>query len=333
MSQNQLFGDYWWRFSRYEILDGYIRPAKGASLERYRPWLEYDALKGKGSVPRPYSGLVELSREFDEHSSGWELTDKEESLILDWCNTHGLLGVLLHQVEMVLMRDRESELGWRRYTRTARGWTREETNLRRTEHPRRPGVWLRTLGTFRWEFEPLSRTWSRFFPEVPKDQCETFRYPLPSSDEFWKRYAEPVDAFLNAAHQIRRAVKDLSGIELSDKTSKQDKYAWQNAQTAMHSLTSTVRYLLYPKDRGKYGLGWNCDSLLSVLAMMATLDLAQGRILSCRRCKRLFASQASQARYCSTRCRHSEQMTRYRKHRAEKEARKEQHAKKKTRKP
>ncbi len=28
----------WWRFSEYELRDGYLRPAQGAKLESYSPW-------------------------------------------------------------------------------------------------------------------------------------------------------------------------------------------------------------------------------------------------------------------------------------------------------
>ena len=31
----------WWRFSAYEIREGFIRPAPGAKLTVYDPWEEY----------------------------------------------------------------------------------------------------------------------------------------------------------------------------------------------------------------------------------------------------------------------------------------------------
>ena len=39
MTQSPLVtvGD-WWRFDRYSVRNGLIRPVEGASLERYNPW-------------------------------------------------------------------------------------------------------------------------------------------------------------------------------------------------------------------------------------------------------------------------------------------------------
>ena len=51
----------WWRFDRYEIKDGVIRPAAGACLEWYDPWLAYRQVKyQKGAAP-PYEDLLQLT--------------------------------------------------------------------------------------------------------------------------------------------------------------------------------------------------------------------------------------------------------------------------------
>jgi hypothetical protein len=50
----------WWRFDRYEIKDGYIRPADGAHLVFYDPWAQQRRSKIDSSVPPPYQELLEM---------------------------------------------------------------------------------------------------------------------------------------------------------------------------------------------------------------------------------------------------------------------------------
>ena len=56
----------WWRLSRYEIRDGYIRPALGARLRRYNPWKRWLDTRRKSTIDgsvrgaTPYGELLEL---------------------------------------------------------------------------------------------------------------------------------------------------------------------------------------------------------------------------------------------------------------------------------
>ena len=56
----------WWRFSRYELRDGYIRPAPDAKLEEYAPWDQHRS--GRDARMRkeqpPYQELVDVLREY-----------------------------------------------------------------------------------------------------------------------------------------------------------------------------------------------------------------------------------------------------------------------------
>src|SRR3954449_4786666 len=65
----------WWRFDRYEIKDGVIRPAASARLEWYDPWLAYRQVQfQKGAAP-PYADLLKLAAELPSpaprRSHGW----------------------------------------------------------------------------------------------------------------------------------------------------------------------------------------------------------------------------------------------------------------------
>src|SRR4051812_21030165 len=87
----------WWRFGRYEVRDGYIRPAPQAQLDEYDPWAEYHAARrGRQEKPAPYQSLLSL---LDEITAA--ISPRDERRIADWCNQYGLLGVLPHQVQLV----------------------------------------------------------------------------------------------------------------------------------------------------------------------------------------------------------------------------------------
>jgi hypothetical protein len=113
----ELWTGGWWRFSRYEIRDGAIRPVEDAQLEWYDPWeLHRTSAWDTGTSP-PYQSLIalllSLGAFFDEAHTTWRLvkgvdnrssmcldegflTSSEHDKILNWCNRFGLLGILPH---------------------------------------------------------------------------------------------------------------------------------------------------------------------------------------------------------------------------------------------
>jgi len=176
-------------------------------------------------------------------------------------------------------------------------------------------------------FEPASETWATFFPDILGEHKV---YPMPLTDEFWAEYGERVEVFLEAAQKFKQAIDELRKLSNPAKLGEQEWLRWRRADTTIHALTSTVRPLLYPQEGGGFGLGWMCHSLLSIFAMMASLDLVESRQLRCQVCERMFVSKAAQAKYCSSRCRATQQMREYRKKKA-KEKRRVSNAKKKAR--
>src|SRR6266436_4930483 len=83
----------WWpRFSNYQLIDGRIAPAKGARLDRYDPWEEYEAGKSRGEPP-PYVEMINLLKDIRPHQRHKYGSDEIER-ILKWTSRHGLLGVL-----------------------------------------------------------------------------------------------------------------------------------------------------------------------------------------------------------------------------------------------
>ena len=129
----------WCRFDRYEIGDGYIRPATGANLEYFDPWQDYRrAGGGRGAWIPPYGSLLELVRNLESRPSPgpgplWALSPGSEQRLLDWCSTHGVLGLLPHRVHMVTLAARLEPLEGHedrlvptqhQFLRTNQGWIR-----------------------------------------------------------------------------------------------------------------------------------------------------------------------------------------------------------------
>ncbi|MEP6539891.1 MAG: hypothetical protein ABJF23_31475 [Bryobacteraceae bacterium] len=127
----------WWRFERYEIVDGNIRPCLDAKFEEYDPWSKHEISRGKqGHRNAPYQGLIEICSKvavenfliLDEELLGPEfrLTETDEKKILGWCSENGLLGVLTQRLEMINFQQR-----WESFdlTRNRRKITRERYKI------------------------------------------------------------------------------------------------------------------------------------------------------------------------------------------------------------
>src|SRR5688572_18665620 len=107
IQQLRPFGGDWWRFDRYEIRDGFILPASGATLVRYVPWGDYWTARNaptRAEQQSPYMALIELARTVRTVPSGptsrgeWfqNLIPADESsrvALLEWCAKYGLLGL------------------------------------------------------------------------------------------------------------------------------------------------------------------------------------------------------------------------------------------------
>ena len=199
--------------------------------------------------------------------------------------------------------------------------------------------------SFDWQHEPLSKTWATYFPHVPTQDRETHQYPQPLTDGFWAAYAEPIGDFISAAVTLADTIQGLALLRQNppSKLTGNQSLAWQRAHYEMAALVNQVSaypWIPDPKS-GSIRLIWASPSLLASFAMMAFQDLAEGKVLACAHCGRVFVSDAWQAAYCSDKCRNTAVKRRYRakKQKAEerglkttrKPRRGERNAKKKTR--
>ena len=179
----------------------------------------------------------------------------------------------------------------------------------------RPGVIFQSVGKAELKQEPLGYSWARFFPDVPTEQRETFQYPVPLSEAFWRLYAEPLDAFVNAAVTLRNALYGLAHVKPVAEASKEENSWVRCGEKILYALLAPVSPALELLDDGKFQQRWVSTSLLASYAMMAFLDLVEERPLRCEVCGKLFVSGAYQARYCSPTCRHTAQKRAYRERR------------------
>ncbi len=140
--RRQFWAGGWCRFSRYEIRDGAIRPARNADLSWYDPWEIYRISEKDKGTPPPYQSLLalvwSLGAVFVEAESRWRFDCGAESLdlseqneILDWCSRFGLLGILPHTAISIQIPPRNSSPNGRK----------------QNEYVRVNGQWIDRIGT------------------------------------------------------------------------------------------------------------------------------------------------------------------------------------------
>ncbi len=385
----------WWRFDRYEIRDGYIRPSAKAELESYRPWERYRAAADdpRGQCVRPYQELFQLVSDYqaqfdlrpgqpalqggdqiaanlNARPDPLQLEPEMEAKVTAWCARHGLLGLLPHRTQSIELAPRweglcgsevdaemfqsphscTEEMGepqtlplipaTRRYTRTAQGWRQNceypsdgsspDVQCRRhgelvTEDDcpayRPPFTMVRGLFNSEWSREPVYRTWGPFFPTVPRSEADTYPYPLPLSESFWRLYQERIDWFLEAATLLRDSVFKLSDWRNAAQRETANTEAVEIMKRAargmradvLNSMIAESTTIVTAGEDGSVMQRWRAHSLLGCLAMMAVQDLTERqRIFRCVVCGKPCVTSAYQAEYCSDRCRHTAQKRRYR---------------------
>jgi len=320
----------WWRWSRYAIRDGYIRPAVGARLETYDPqdiWLSTRPLAKSSNQRRsgepPYQSLLRLLKELEYRRPADEpldftpaevdlllapLTDESETKLLEWCAQYGLLGILLHRSLQVTLAARA--VVQIQYTRVGAGWTTTEIPTMTQQPVATSSAIIQPLHGAGPVVESLGTTWARFFPDVPSLQREVFDYPMPLTEEFWRSYAEPVADFLSGMRALR-GLHEAIRIFQSESRKARHFSKLSDALTPRHlvaeGLLAGISQAVQWNRNRRIQMKWVSSSLLASLASMMLQDLTYGRALLCAACGQPFVSGAYQARFCSMRCRWAEQ--------------------------
>jgi hypothetical protein len=341
----EILAGRWWRWDSYEFRDGCIAPSTDANLSFYDTFAGRD---GSRSRSQPYNDLLAaidgLHFEVEPGSEALRLDGPEPSRVLEWCAEYGLLGVLPHRVNRLTMATRWQRDSWaappgmfvaaeRHVEWHSTGWSesiRARLDVREDESNVREGelvdesllsdesnfgvseaVILNNSGEL--VVERLHQSVSRFFPAVTPNERDTFAYPQIASDRFWTAYAEPVDQFLNAAFQIRDAVTGLAGVRELETMGDEDALVVKRGIDRFNAMLRQATLAVIPTDKG-IQRRWVPKSLIAAFALMITedLELEHGRALRCENCGRPFVGLSYQATYCSTKCRKTAQMRRYR---------------------
>jgi hypothetical protein len=319
----------WWRFDRYEIRDGRIGPGRRAKLKRYDPWEARGDSKPR-QAGRPARGLETAA--YNELAalasiSPYSYKTQDEARITAWCASNGLLGILLHQTQSVRLSPRVLPSLSRRskrekaieaqdeYYPSSRGWL----TLFRRSGWKEPEVILTGLEGRNIRSEPLSATWHRFFPSVARQQADSFAYPNPGSEDFWRLYAEPVDLFLERAAFIERALRGLTPEQQPDKYGIVEGPHWG----LLNDIVAPVRNgIVGVRDRRRsptrFKRVFTSPSLFAALGMMILYDVAHlNRVpRSCANqpaCGRPFLAVTDRDKYCSRRCLNTVKVRNYRK--------------------
>ncbi len=335
MAKLEIGSGKWWRFTDYVIQGNYIRPAKNAKLETYDPWILYNQSRDQRElVDSPYSSLLKLSKKLSielELTTGESPTVAQEHLppesqeiLLDWCRQYGLLGILpasCVQVDLAPVwtmdhapqAKRGPTAQYKRYVRAEGAW-KELTiflHLSRSGSVKAgkpldpkiykpfnlPNVSNFSMLDFDLDNSELSTTWGKFFPDLTKERRSDYQYPCPNTKDFWHEYAEPVVDFIAEA--------SVFADELGTMQNQED-------TAYLNWLASAVVPTLVNTD-GEFRLEWKGSTLLNSFALMAAMDITIGRSLrNCKRCELPFLTGSEKGLYCSSTCRKSAQIQRYR---------------------
>ncbi len=415
----------WWKFDRYEIKDGWLRPAKGSRFECYQPWDQYEETQNDNRPNGSYLPLLKLLRDLgvkhtktnwlaahwlqdsngerrfeprsgigispivdrkgfgefgDDDNSERRLTQLKmlppgaEELLCKWASCHGLLGILPHIAESVTLSSRWAHIPaigsgpegerprqppegastrlrlerqrafnrWRNsfenpvaesvtYYRQNGRWLQPPSTAHDVETNLCPvrselgkplaqefSAWIvpaRTqlryidkfgIGAQLFEDETLLESWTGFFPDVDSEEAETYAYPRPLTEQFWKEYAEPVDEFIRYALIFQQAVEPfMDGSELAGVVPINWARGFWESLVAPVGISIAVEKGQKKQMERKPRESWIFPSLLSAYARMALQDLSGGgRILYCanEKCRKPFTSKLKKTKYCSEKC-------------------------------
>jgi len=307
----------WWvRFSKYAVVGGYIRPARDATLQRFRLGADLKDAEGR----RPYESLADILDQGRFADGRRGITPETEPLLLRWCERFGLLGLLLQRVETVVFppqsipgeNQRWAGTGQTVLMRTPSGWQQNSDGRLGPDAARypwsEPGVMLHDAANFELRWEPIARTWGRFFPSVLEEERSTYSYPHPHDDEFFRLYAEPVEDFLKAGGEFAEALGQVARAKIQPSPDFTPLGSFSQAIRILNGFAATTRRVFRVNPDGSVAELWVPPTLLAALAGMALRDLAVGhavRLCENVTCRTLFVSKAYGARYCSERCRHT----------------------------
>lgn len=322
----------WRRHSEYCLDREWIRPAANARLIPYDPWAPAEGERGFQS----FLGLANVLHRYGHDD------EKFPGLVLDWCNEHGLLGLLPHQTIQAFLAPR-----WRPYGesllaevethyRSSDGWVSASASVGKSRFSRRmapaglegklcedvelsPGEFSSCViyRELPWDYlkqytvriGALGDIWWRYFPDVPEPEKNSFEYPQPCSEDFWSIYGEPWDRFVQTLAIFRDAFEShREDLKATPRTPLKLTHPYFVHRKKMLSELAGPIGLGLDEDKDGRRLRWRAPSLLSLLAIQALYALdGNVEVRSCSICGVNFPTSKESQKYCSVRCRHTGQ--------------------------
>ena len=328
----------WFRYSRYEMLNGVVVRAEASELTQYDPWENFRKNEGKyRTVVQPYTALLNLHsslkqaegrgirpspvviRPSDDPLIGPQ--NDADSLILDWCNRHGLLGLVpVLSNSIFFPRKAGKDDGWNHASHhVRRGGTWGSTSLNWDPNnaggPHYPATshvtWLNTW--FRTYRECPLEEIRDFFTPLRGPNLDQFTPPCPLSYFFWRCYVEPGASIAYWCSTFALAAEAMSNGRGAERTSAESHRA-QAEHEKLSELAGTVApAFALNTERNTVDEVRVSPGLLASYALMFLWDRMENRrVLRCQNCDAHFISDEARAGYCSQRCRNTAQSRRYR---------------------
>lgn len=329
-------GTLWPRFSKYEIVDGSIRPTRASTVEWYDPYEEFEALSNRSATRNAaYEELISLSKTFAPKAPSADHIATAKAAVsagrrpqvvswafhagnlLEWVRQHGLLGLLHHALVSASFWKNGVEQATLHWSRAGWQLTKFETHERGANliafwqqlgYVTASHAVVRT-GSATRVLSPPEPAWATYFPTIAhKDILTVPRLLAAGNERAWRQYAEPVNDFVLAALSVKTMLTSLLPTRTPNARSLVGMGLFSSDE-----LLVPVRSGIHVGTDGGFRSGWSSPSLLGHLAVAATHDIArQQRIVTCEnpKCGTPFATAT--AKYCSERCRDNVQMRRRR---------------------
>ena len=268
--------------------------------------------------------------------------NEADCLILDWCNGHGLLGlvpVLSSSIRLPVSiepgkYDFMRVITQRHHFRDGGIWhpsimgseisssTAEEAEeyarQRAGARPQPHVTWFNWLLHF-YEEKPSDHIRDFFLPSafgLSSEIKKNIPVPCPNTPEFWQSYGEPLREFTTWCEMFAEAVKYLGQWEGGNQEPEPGTaaYAVRSAHWVLSGLAqSAAPSFSFNPEKNRLEEQRVSAGLLASYALMFLWDRMAGRLaLRCQNCQQYFVSNEQRAKYCSPRCRNTAQSRRYR---------------------
>lgn len=329
------FPSEWFRFDRCDITDGFIRPAAGAKLVTYRPWEKYQQIRAQSlEDPVAYHGLMNFLATVEVSPVQFEggLKSKgpsrrispkytfDEQKVLTWVSRNGLLGIAHSQLTLssAPARITDTEVPQRAVTFFSGGrWINvlEDEDVGNEASTVKPAwVVARDLTGADVRVQDSAEWWHWFLPKARG----SLAFDL-ESDGFRRAYSEPVNAFIEAAVQLRTAIRAVTPAE-SDRST--EPLSFERGALALNGLLAPGHTTLALGADGRLEETWTAPSLLAHLAMMVLRDVGDHRhLVKCEVCGNTVI-RAKPGKYCGDTHRQTAEKQRQRAKEKEKKERK-----------